>query len=264
MIATSNLIHPFPKDVIRKDPEHIYENVVTGKNPISVSKLLDLFEQPFDKNKQSFRSAQSQLRKEGKELSMQNLAAKAGELRDEWSQKGQVASDLGTEFHYAMEVYLSTGKIAVPKWEKQIRRFSLVFGEFYRTYTEIIVYDDNVAGTADCLSEHSSKRRNLLHIRDFKTNKEKPHPDLQYNKWMKHGLSHLPQNKYTRYCIQQSLYASLLSKHGYNFGTLSLYWIDMIKVEQNEEIFWEEIPMLWLKYEAEYMLDYARTIQYNP
>lgn len=257
-------LYPFPNDVYLRESDHTYWSHSTGRQYMSVSSVLDMYETPFNSQMMSRASAKKQLTLTGQTADHDSVEVAAQQLRQDWKQNGQEAADRGTVFHKAMEIYLGKGIITQPQWDKQIRALATaVFKNYYRTYSEVICYSQcGVAGTMDNGSEHSSRSRKIIHISDFKTNKDKPQPVLKYG-WMKGILSHLPQNKFNRYAMQKSLYGSMLCEYGFEIATMQIVWIDMIRLDAGELMFWELIPVPFMKHEADAVLQEARLIQIN-
>jgi hypothetical protein len=257
-----NTLNPFPNKVHRKDPEHQYYHQ-DGTRYISVSKLLAQYYKAFDAKGASVGSAIKKMKADGVAITTASINRESKKLQEQWKQGGQDAADRGTIFHNAMEDYIGSGQITEPQWEKQIRRLAGIFSNYYQCYTEVIAYSEKaqVAGTMDVPILESPKNK-ILHIEDFKTNKKGIENVYQYSAWMYPPIDHLVDNKYTRYAIQQSLYAAMMEEHGYRIGTLSLIWINLEAMEKNEPVFWLKIPIPYLKHEAQTLLNQASITNY--
>lgn len=258
-----SLLSPFPNEVYRKDPEHQYYHN-DGTPYISVSKFLEKFSKPFDGKMMSLGTAKNQLAKMGIKQTREMISAQQMQVQAGWDANRDAAADRGTKFHLAMETYLGSGTITVPEWADAIRMVAELFSAYYRNYTEVIAYstEHRVAGTIDVPSLHSFKQKDLIHIKDFKTNAKGIHNEMEYNKWMYEPIAHLIDNKYTRYALQQSIYGYFLETHGYRVGSLNLIWIDMERL--GEKGFAQQIPIPYLRNEVKAMLDHYKQSQQYP
>jgi len=225
---------------------------------ISVSKLIEIFSPQFEKDKISRKTAVSQLQADGKSLSQENIKERQSEIIASWKDKADSAIDDGNRFHKAMEDLIKTGRYTDPEWRPLCQDvFQTYLSGFYRTYAEQIVSskESRVAGTMDVPAIHSVKQKDLIHIRDFKTNGKGISNNENYVKWMLHPFSHLLANKYTKYALQQSLYGVMLVESGFRVGSISLIWVN-VHTRKHQEIF---IPFMY--HEAKKLLEIAKTIQ---
>jgi len=229
-----------------------------GNQYLSVSKLIELHSPPFEKEQISRKTAVNQLTAEGKSLSQKNILERQQEIQSSWKATTDSAIDDGNRFHKAMEDLISTGRYTDPEWKELCQIiYGTYLAQFYRTYAEQIVADKDsrVAGTMDVPAIHSSKQKDLVHIRDFKSNKKGITNNEEYIKWMLPPFDYLPANKYTKYALQQSLYAAMLMKSGFRIGSISLIWVN-VHEKKHREIF---IPFMYE--EAKKLLQLAKTIQ---
>ena len=229
-----------------------------GNRYLSVSKLIELYSPAFEKDEISRRKAVSELTAEGRQLSQKNILQRQSEIQSLWKAKTDSAIDDGNRFHKAMEDLISTGRYTDPEWKELCQIiYGTYLAQFYRTYAEQIVADKDsrVAGTMDVPAIHSSKQKDLVHIRDFKSNKKGITNNEEYIKWMLPPFDYLPANKYTKYALQQSLYAAMLMKSGFRIGSISLIWVN-VHEKKHREIF---IPFMYE--EAKKLLQLAKTIQ---
>ena len=175
---------------------HTYKNPKTNRYYISVSKLLGLYKEPFDRDFWSKRTAL----KEG--ITQEEVLAK-------WDKKTKDACDKGASIHDIVESYI---KEDVINDKELIKALNLVFDKkkFKRVLSEELVYDDEyeVAGTSDIICDVDN---NTFDVYDFKTNKSFLFEN-KYGKYLKPPLNHLQQCQYNDYSIQLSLYAYLYSK----------------------------------------------------
>lgn len=198
---------------------HIY--TVDGLGQFtSVSQVISKFFEPFDSVRWSLRKTYGD-------------EAKALQLRDEWTARGEKASQAGTHLHKQIEEYLSQGR--QPTMETQVDYDGPVvhlhetisierewhhFNAFkndvsFRPFrTEWCVYDEDarMAGTIDLLCACDD---GTFEIYDWKrSNRINP---AEPNRWAtgKNGLEHLTDTAYMHYCLQQNLYCYILEK---NYG----------------------------------------------
>lgn len=141
------------------------------------------------------------------ELIAERVANKEGCDTDfivnKWRQKGLIATSFGTAIHEAIDYYVTYGEIIEnPLIGKYVEMFAKEFAG-KEVYSEVIVYDDEHAGTID-LIEVVDKGKVILH--DYKTN---------FDLYKKHGklltpfetLDNMPINKYR---LQLSKYKQML------------------------------------------------------
>lgn len=182
--------------IIFDEAAHTYKNPKTGRYYISVSKLLGMYKEPFDRE---FWSKKAAL-KEG--VSQEEILAR-------WDKTTKDACDKGTSIHDIVENYI---KEDIIKDKELIKALNLVFDKkkFKRVLSEELVYDDEyeVAGTSDIICDVDN---NTFDVYDFKTNKSFIFEN-KYGKYLKTPLNHLQQCQYNDYSIQLSLYAFLYGK----------------------------------------------------
>lgn len=183
--------------IVFNEAEHTYQNKETGKFYTSVSKLLSLYKEPFDKEFHAARKA----KKEG---------VSKEEILEKWNKDNKTACDKGQTVHDIIERYLTDAEVLD---EKIISDICSVFekDDYKLIRSEHLVWNDDyeIAGTSDLICDVDN---NTFDVFDFKTNKkflfENP-----YGKYLKHPLNNLQQCQYNDYSLQLSLYAYMYSNY---------------------------------------------------
>lgn len=201
----------------------------------SVSKIIEMFKQPFDKEYWATRKAKERgITKE--------------EILKEWDEKRDTSLERGTAHHKMREeeilkrVKVQTLNHGEDKLAHDLRNLEAGI------YPELIVYDllHKAVGTADLVTIYDDKSFDL---EDYKTNKK-----LAFNsvllyqdgerkpKKMKQPVSHLEDCNGMHYSLQLSLYAYMLEGFGYTCKKLIIHhiifdedghWIDTVKYPVN-------------------------------
>ena len=185
--------------IIFKEDTHQYFNTDTGKEYLSGTKFIHLFEPPFDKDSISKRVAL----KEGKTQK---------QILDEWAAISKQACEHGTAIHLLMENYIKFGeedennKILYETFNKCV---GPSFKQAEAVHSEKLLWIDDfeIAGTADLIIDHPN---NEFSIGDFKTNK-KIEFYSNFGNRMLEPVNHLSQCQHNLYGLQLSLYAYMYS-----------------------------------------------------
>jgi hypothetical protein len=227
--------------IIFKEDTHQYFNTDNGREYLSGTKFLHLFEPEFDKYNISKRVAE----KEGR--SQQSVL-------DEWAATSKLACETGTKIHAIMENYI---KFSDYKDEYKVLydTFNNCVGKDYK-YAEAIhserllwSHEFEIAGTADLLIDH---KNNEFSIGDFKTNKKIEFYSSFGNR-MLGPVNHLSQCQHNLYALQLSLYAYMYSKiSGRKLRHMFLMHCNDIKKG------WTYIPCNAMLYEIRYMLEHYK------
>lgn len=179
--------------VVFNKENHTYKNPETNRFYISVSRLLSLYKEPFDRDFHAERKAI----KEG---------VSKEEIINKWAKINKDACDKGHNVHQIIENYIKEDIIGD---EQLIAELNKVFdkSKYKAIRNEYTVYSDEfeVAGTSDLICDIDS---NTFDVYDFKTNKKFTF-DNGYGKYLKPPLNNLQQCHYNDYSIQLSLYAYL-------------------------------------------------------
>ena len=124
--------------IIFKEETHQYFNTETGREYLSGTKFIHLFEPPFDKDTISKRVAL----KEGKTQQ---------EVLDEWAAISKQACDYGTATHLLMENYIKFGEES-PENEILYKTFKKCVGKDYNfaetIHSEKLLWNDDGTPTA--------------------------------------------------------------------------------------------------------------------
>ena len=181
--------------ILFDEASHTYKNSDTNRPYLSVSKLISLYKEPFDKEYWSKRTAL----KEG--VSQQEILTR-------WETHTKDRCDYGKLKHSIVEEYLKNDNIDDISL---IKDFKTVFNkkDYKRILSEELVYDDiyEVAGTSDIICDVDDA---TFDVYDLKTN-SKFLFENKYGKYLKAPLNNLQQCQYNDYSIQLSLYAYLYS-----------------------------------------------------
>lgn len=181
--------------IIFKEDTHQYFNTENGREYLSGTKFLHLFEPPFDKEGISKRVAA----KEGKTQQ---------QVLDEWAAISKQACDYGTATHLMMENYI--------KFNAKDAEFPILYDSFHECvgkdykfaeaiHSEELVWLDEfeIAGQSDLIIDWKG---NEFSIGDFKTNKKIEFYSGFGNRMLA-PVDHLSQCQYNLYALQLSLYA---------------------------------------------------------
>lgn len=227
--------------IIFKEESHQYFNTDNGREYLSGTKFLHLFEPEFDSYSISKRVAE----KEGKTQQ---------EVLNEWKETSRIACEQGTKIHAIMENYIKFEDID-SNYDVLYKTFKKCVGKDYN-YAEAIhserllwSHEFEIAGTADLLIDH---KNNEFSIGDFKTNKKIEFYSSFGNR-MKEPVSHLSQCQHNLYALQLSLYAYMYSKlTGRRLRHAFLMHCNDISKG------WTYIPCNAMLYEVRYMLEYYK------
>jgi hypothetical protein len=182
--------------VVFDQKNHTYFNPSTKRYYISVSKLLSLYKEPFDRDYFAAKKAKQ-------------LGKTQDEVVKMWEQNNKTACDKGQNIHSIVEAYIKDGEVLD---DKLIYDFEQQFDktDFKRILSEEMVYDDDseLAGTSDLICDVDS---DYFDVYDIKTNKRFDFYN-KYNKHLKVPLNNLQQCHYNDYSLQLSLYAYMYGK----------------------------------------------------
>ena len=234
---------------------HRYSVIGKGVDLKSVSYLISLVKQPFDR--------EHWLVKKAKERGITRE-----ELDEEWKLINKLATDKGTAYHEVREERYLKNK-GIPSLSQDGLKIAHDLSDLKPgLYPELMLYNFNymVAGTSDCVTIYPDK---TFSIGDFKTNKKlefkgfkKYDPDYKEKRTvrMKFPLQHIDDCNGMHYTIQLSTYALLLEEFGYKCKEL---YIDHIVFDGDEPVNEIRYPIQYLKREAESLLKYYKSIRNN-
>jgi hypothetical protein len=201
----------------------------------SVTRWVNKFKKPFDRDRLAERSA----KKQG--ITAEQVLANWDKLRDD-------SASFGTFVHKALETYFLTGKTTSEN-EQIVENFHLLDLKFDNVNTafEQIVYDKDIqiAGTADVI-EHVGN--DMFNVYDFKTNKNL-RISSKYDEQMIGPVSHLPGTEYFVYSMQLSMYAYLYEKMtGRTCCRLRILWLNRANIQD-----YTDFTGIWKIYSIPYL-----------
>lgn len=246
-IMSNNILQ---NEVVLDHESHIYTDSENRKY-LSVSKFLDHFKEETDFDMLAGAVARSRKKTFEKMASDQNKSIKAISLLQpmyergyekktvqmEWDKKRDVAIEHGSWIHSYLEKAGKTGIINEDPYSHYYEWFLKEYSRFKIQYYEQSVYyrdeaaDVFLAGTMD-FNFFRKGLKSMMCIRDFKTN-DFTFDTMKYNhlkkEWKNYDrrltgpLSHLEDTDYTKYCLQQSIYAYMCEvTFGYTIGNLAI------------------------------------------
>jgi len=228
-------------EITFKAKEHKYFKDTQEYN--SVSSVLKTVEAPFPA-----------------EIIARNVAKSQGiskeEVLEEWKRKRDSAAEIGIEIHNAMDQYSKQGECTSHSyWTDAAEDIEAkLFSKYDVSDSEVMLHSERylIAGTADRVCY---RNKNIIDIRDFKTNESKgiEYSD-KYNKFMTGPLSHLENNNYNKYAMQLSCYGLMVEEElGYKIGNLAIVFIPPASPMD-----WKYIPVPYMKTEAEDLFKHYR------
>jgi hypothetical protein len=132
----------------------------------------------------------------------------------EWKDKAELSAKNGTICHSIFENYILNDVIELPgiaPKEKVAKKFINDYferGLLIPVETEMIVYDENLAGQIDCIAKNKSGEYFIL---DWKTNNKID--KTNYNKFMLGDYDIYPDANYYHYSLQLSLYRKMCKEY---------------------------------------------------
>ena len=201
---------------LRFDPIKHHYFIDDNPDTISVSQLIAKFFPKFDSEYWSRKKAKERLKANYEKITEENVLRMQEIILVEWKTKGENAANLGTELHKAIEDYYNG---LVYKKETPEFKYFLKFKERYATMKpyrgEWRVFDEEylIAGTIDMVYQ---KDGNEFYMFDWKRSKkvvdDQGNPKLPSYDYASGELSHLSDNSYNKYAIQQNIYKYILEK----------------------------------------------------
>jgi len=208
-------------NVILEESTHTYKNLlVPDFKYISVTRLLQLYEEPFDADFHSKRIAERD-------------GVTQQEVLDKWKEINRIAIEYGKKVHAIMERYLlNKYKLYIARDDfertvleefqkiKLLTDHRIVKPEYVLSYP--ITDKFGMAGCTDVIEDVDDNKFNMW---DFKTNRELTF-ETKYDQWMLFPVTHLSQTKYNLDCLQVSMYAYFYElETGKKVNTLGIiYW----------------------------------------
>lgn len=220
---------------------------------ISVSQLIDKFFPEFDAY-----SAASKLNPRHKYFGID-----PSEVVDIWKKEGLEKALLGTYLHEQIENYYNKKDYDATSQEFQyFLNFENTFQTMIPFRTEWRIFDEEllIAGTIDKIYK---KNENSYYMFDWKRSEKvvdakgnplKSDPCDSYTEFAAGELSHLTNDSYYKYCLQQNLYRHILETR-YNFKISSMNLLILHPSYNNFK--WVSIPEM--KNEIEYILKISKS-----
>ena len=233
----------------------------------SVSKVIDLVKEDFDRGGISLMMAKKKAKEEG--ISIQ---AAQSNILSEWDKNLGFSQNTGNMIHDNLEMYFKTGDCD-SKVLPAARSIALMLKGYYKFFPELIIYNQEykVAGMADLPAQRTRSKQSVIDIFDYKSNTSKgiefdtAKRDITgkivkfYNRFMLDPLSHLEATNYNFYALQMSLYALMIQMlTGRRIGRLALLFIDYKTMDVNM------YPVPYLKHEAEILLKHQSKVKPLP
>lgn len=255
----------------------------TGIELMPVSSVLSMFEQKFDRDGISRKSAEKfvldklKLKKppvddDGLKAYNKAVSEKIEDLLKGWKAIGDDSMNFGNDVDDAFTNSL-IGKPYPQRYSGIISQINSEHNYYKEELGQVILFSEKfgVCGTADRISlrpySYSSKDPGnyIIDISDYKTGKNKGITfDSTYiskddgrrksnKKFLSFPINHIEQCTYSRYCLQLSLYAFLLEEmYGFTIGRLKIIYVH---IETDGSLSVENIPVPYLKMEAQAMLE---------
>ena len=208
------------------EKEHNY--FVDGKKiNFSVTAIIDKFFVEFDSGYWAKRKAVEKLSRDGFEIDEESLTQVINDILNKWEEKRKDAAEKGTLLHEKIEDFYNKRH-----HEEYPIEFSF-FKNFHDKYPALIPYrtewrifdaSASIAGTVDMVYK---KKNGDVFIFDWKRSTKLV--DQQGNLLLKdfknglEGLSHVEDNSFNRYALQQNVYKYILeSNYGAKVSSMNL------------------------------------------
>lgn len=184
---------------------HRYYDKESGREYISVSRVISCYEDKFDEEMISRNCAGR-----GKYIGMNQQ-----QVKDSWNKKRVDAADHGTKIHEALERYTKESVIIEEDegLRPMIESICLDYKEYKKTYDEVCLYHSDflIAGTCDKILL-TNARNGYVDIEDYKNFKDGVQFYNKYNKYMFEPVSHLSACNFVKTAIQLSMYGIMYEK----------------------------------------------------
>lgn len=202
-----------------------------GDEYASWSKFFKSFEEEFDTEGISYRSALKSLREKGIVTPTEDQVIQEQNLfKAKWSKAGVDGAGTGTEIHDSLELFCKTGQRSMPSLNKVYDELYMNYIKpSYKYYNEQVLSlpSERLAGTADLICFRKNSSTTSVDIFDFKTNINKGiETSSKYGKFFFNSISHLEDCNYNKYALQLSMYAYFLQQtEGYRIGRLAILFV---------------------------------------
>jgi len=233
---------------------------VNGKKiKFSVTEIIDKFFPKFDKAYWAERKAKEKLERDYIDYDSEILESVIKQILDDWENKRVDAASKGTILHEKIEDFYNS------KLHKEYPPEFQYFKNFHNKYkrlkayrTEWRIYDEHLslAGTVDMVYE---KENGELFIFDWKrTSKlidKNNQPILKDFNFGYDGLSHVADNSFNRYTLQQNVYKFILE----NYYEKKISSMNLLVLHPNYDDF-VHLKLPDMKKEAEFLIDQAKEL----
>lgn len=224
------------------EKNHVYTNVNTEDNYISVTTLLSRFKPKFDVDAQAAIFA-----------AKHNLLVE--DVKQYWNDLNRISTTRGTAIHNILENYINTGSADTDEQKELIQYIKKQLQDHagYKVTAEELMYNDlyQVAGTADIVLENNK----FFKIWDLKTNKKFRFTN-NFNKdtFLLSPVEHLPNCEYSNYSLQLSMYAFMKEQlTGKKCTELKIIYLKTNPVTQENTV--EEYYLSYLKKDIQEILE---------
>ena len=219
---------------IEFDPEEHRYYIDGNADTISVTQLIDKHFPIFDSKYWSTKGAVKRLKASNKEITEENVRTEQNVILKVWNDKKDLAATKGTELHKAIEDFYNGES---PNLEtKEFGYFKSFVKSVpnltpYRSEWKIFDEDLMIAGTVDMVYK---KDDNSLVMFDWKRSEKVVYPPLgdriklsdptaPFTEFGYQGLSHLTNDSYNKYALQQNIYKEILErKYNFKISTMNL------------------------------------------
>ena len=240
------------------EPEHIY--FIDGeKIKYSVTGIINRFFPKFDENYWAERKAIEKLNQDHIDFDSEVLKATIKQILDEWEKKRVDAASRGTILHEKIEdFYNNKFYDDYPPEFEYFKNFHNKYKRLKPYRTEWRVYDNSLslAGTIDMVYE---KEDGELFIFDWKrTSKlvdENNEPILKDFNFGFDGLSHVADNSFNRYALQQNVYKYILE----NYYDKKISSMNLLVLHPNYPDY-VHVKLPEMKKEAEFLIEQAKQL----
>ena len=237
--------------------EKEHEYFIDGqKINFSVTAIIDKFFVEFDSGYWAKRKAMEKLMRDGVAIDDKVLSAAIDEILNNWEEKRKDAAEKGTLLHEKIEDFYN---------EKYYEEYPIEFSFFkkfhdkypalipYRTEWRIFDTSASIAGTVDMVYK---KNNGEVFIFDWKRSTKLV--DHQGNLLLKdfkyglEGLSHVKDNSFNRYALQQNIYKCILeSNYGAKVSSMNLL---VLHPEYKDSV---HLTIPEMQKEAKYLIEQA-------
>lgn len=237
-----------------------HDYFVDGKKiKFSVTEIIDKFFPEFDSNYWAERKAKEKLEKDHIDYDSEILESVINQILDGWEKKRIDAASRGTILHEQIEdFYNSKPRNEYPPEFEYFKNFHNKYKRLKPYRTEWRIYDESLslAGTIDMVYE---KENGELFIFDWKRtsklldqNEQVILKDFNYGF---DGLSHIADNSFNRYSLQQNVYKFMLE----NYYNKKISSMNLLVLHPNYKNY-IHVKLPNMKNEAEFLISKAKEI----